>query len=109
MAPNAKNLPSLACISVSSTSSRSSSKKLKKLFELNEKIEMILKKIDNLEEILCEQCKNISDHIKNGAWRNRFYKTRLCRFYEIGYCYHGTSCRFAHGPSELRTVDDNLE
>lgn len=76
---------------------------------INEKLDMIVKKMDNLEEIIVEQCKNIADQIKTGAWRNRFYKTKLCRFYENGNCYHGTNCSFAHGEGELRTIADNLD
>lgn len=110
MAPNTKTLPPVACRSDSrSISSSTSSKKVKELKSISERLEMIIKKMDNLEEFIIENCKNMADHIRTGAWKNRFYKTRLCRFNESGYCSHGANCQFAHCEGELRTVAANLD
>lgn len=36
-----------------------------------------------------------------GALETQLQKTKLCRFHMKGLCQHGSSCRFAHGSSEL--------
>ena len=38
-------------------------------------------------------------------FRNRFYKTKLCRYYlRPGGCKEGRLCNFAHGHHELRRI-----
>ena len=38
-------------------------------------------------------------------FRNRFYKTKLCRYYlRPGGCKEGRLCNFAHGEHELRLI-----
>lgn len=110
MAPNAeKDLPPIASKSESnSLAELKSSKKLKKLLELNEKMDKIFTRFDNLEEFIKTHCNNITNQIKTTAQArgNRFFKTKLCRFYQSGYCYHGNNCKFAHGESELRPLLD---
>jgi hypothetical protein len=37
------------------------------------------------------------------------FKTRLCNnFLETGTCRYAARCRFAHGPSDMRSQDDNI-
>lgn len=39
-------------------------------------------------------------------YRNQFYKTELCKFWQTQSCVKGSSCPFAHGNDELNTVPD---
>jgi len=40
---------------------------------------------------------------------NNRYKTSMCRHFETtGFCHLGERCHFAHGPQELRTVNDPM-
>lgn len=49
----------------------------------------------------------LSRSVSTSKWKN--WKTRLCvRFTSEGTCERGVYCDFAHGSSELRTVDQNL-
>eukprot|EP00928_Gymnodinium_smaydae_P064449 TRINITY_DN47777_c0_g1_i1.p1 TRINITY_DN47777_c0_g1~~TRINITY_DN47777_c0_g1_i1.p1 ORF type:complete len:276 (-),score=26.66 TRINITY_DN47777_c0_g1_i1:129-956(-) len=38
-----------------------------------------------------------------------FYKTSICQYWEKGECQAAEKCRFAHGPSDLRTEADNAQ
>lgn len=109
MAPNNQTeLPPIASRSDGSTNLaiQKSSKKLKQLISMNDKLDKIFSRLDDLEGFIKTHCNNISEQVRSSmaARRNRFYKTKLCRFYQNGNCYHGTSCRFAHGESELRPL-----
>ena len=35
----------------------------------------------------------------------RYYKTALCRHWELAKCLRGDACTFAHGRDELRPMD----
>ncbi|CAK0804892.1 unnamed protein product, partial [Prorocentrum cordatum] len=35
-----------------------------------------------------------------------YVKTQLCRFFAAGACLRSTGCKFAHGPTELKTLPD---
>lgn len=39
----------------------------------------------------------------------RFYKTRLCLFFQKGACIKGTSCSYAHSDRELRPAPDLIK
>eukprot|EP01056_Protomagalhaensia_sp_Gyna25_P005910 Protomagalhaensia_sp_Gyna_25__5909@NODE_89_length_5350_cov_55_762003_g69_i0_p2_GENE_NODE_89_length_5350_cov_55_762003_g69_i0NODE_89_length_5350_cov_55_762003_g69_i0_p2_ORF_typecomplete_len330_score24_15zfCCCH/PF00642_24/4_5e08zfCCCH/PF00642_24/0_012zfCCCH/PF00642_24/7_4e05zfCCCH_3/PF15663_5/2_9e11zfCCCH_3/PF15663_5/0_012Torus/PF16131_5/3_2e05Torus/PF16131_5/1_4e02Torus/PF16131_5/0_32zf_CCCH_4/PF18345_1/0_0002zf_CCCH_4/PF18345_1/11zf_CCCH_4/PF18345_1/1_4e02zf_CCCH_4/PF18345_1/12zfCCCH_4/PF18044_1 len=39
----------------------------------------------------------------------RFYKTRLCLFFQKGACIKGTSCSYAHSEQELRPAPDLIK
>eukprot|EP00931_Biecheleriopsis_adriatica_P096746 TRINITY_DN7042_c0_g2_i1.p1 TRINITY_DN7042_c0_g2~~TRINITY_DN7042_c0_g2_i1.p1 ORF type:complete len:861 (+),score=259.25 TRINITY_DN7042_c0_g2_i1:35-2617(+) len=41
----------------------------------------------------------------DARYDSQFYKTRLCRFFQIGRCSRG-NCKFAHGKQELRMFPD---
>eukprot|EP00421_Protoceratium_reticulatum_P013326 CAMPEP_0168381766 /NCGR_PEP_ID=MMETSP0228-20121227/13045_1 /TAXON_ID=133427 /ORGANISM="Protoceratium reticulatum, Strain CCCM 535 (=CCMP 1889)" /LENGTH=531 /DNA_ID=CAMNT_0008394873 /DNA_START=41 /DNA_END=1638 /DNA_ORIENTATION=+ len=38
--------------------------------------------------------------------RNKFHKTKQCRFFELGKCRKRGACNFAHSPEELRPMPD---
>mmetsp|Transcript_22234 Transcript_22234/g.63789 ORF Transcript_22234/g.63789 Transcript_22234/m.63789 type:complete len:208 (-) Transcript_22234:63-686(-) len=40
-------------------------------------------------------------HESNAGAHQRFYKTRLCKFFAQGWCRFGRGCQFAHGQHEL--------
>ena len=79
---------------ITHVSSANSVSKKYKLQVLNLKLLVnLFKKIDNLQNT-----------VQSLTSRNRYYKTKICRFWREGYCYHGDNCRFAHGEQELRPL-----
>lgn len=42
----------------------------------------------------------------NGALGSACHKTRLCMYFQDGYCSRGVACSFAHGEDELRSTPD---
>eukprot|EP01023_Acetabularia_acetabulum_P017463 TRINITY_DN18714_c1_g2_i1.p3 TRINITY_DN18714_c1_g2~~TRINITY_DN18714_c1_g2_i1.p3 ORF type:complete len:118 (+),score=24.24 TRINITY_DN18714_c1_g2_i1:71-424(+) len=39
---------------------------------------------------------------------NPFYKTRICRLWREGNCFHGDNCCYAHGELEIRYPNSDL-
>lgn len=83
------------------------SKKLKELQSINHKLELVLKRLDNLDRAVEQNFKDVTEKLVTAEGRSAYFKTRICRFYMHGYCRFGDSCRFAHGRNELRTLDVN--
>ena len=37
-----------------------------------------------------------------------YFKTRLCKYFEMGECLKGDACTYAHGPEELSRVAGSI-
>lgn len=48
----------------------------------------------------------IVDVAKGDAFQEQIQKTRFCRYYPLGKCTMGNTCRFAHTSRELRKAPD---
>lgn len=43
---------------------------------------------------------------KEPVSRNKFRKTKMCKFFEAGKCRKRTSCNFAHSEAEMKPLPD---